>query len=148
MEECELCGRKISTAYIIEVGAAHLRVCQKCAEGKKVVAIEKAEKEASIMQKPVHKQNDAEMPELIENYGNAIRNARNRMQLPLKVLAEMINEKESLLLRIEENKAMPSLELAKKLEKALHIKLEDTSTQESYAPKKGDKASLGEFFKQ
>ncbi len=147
MEECELCGRKISTAYVIEVGSAHLRVCQKCAEGKKVIAIESEKQREKAI--GIHKQvqNNSDMPELIDNYGSVIRDARNRMQLPLKVLAEMINEKESLLLRIEENKAMPSLELAKKLEKVLHIKLEDTSREESYVPKKADKASLGEFFK-
>jgi len=33
--------------------------------------------------------------ELIDNYGKVIREAREKMQLPLKVLAEMLNEKET-----------------------------------------------------
>jgi putative transcription factor len=45
------------------------------------------------------------------------------MKLPLSVLAERLAEKESFLERIEAEKTRPSIELAKKLEKELNVKL-------------------------
>ena len=45
------------------------------------------------------------------------------MGLSLKVLAEIINEKESFLARVENERAKPSNTLIKKLEKTLDIKL-------------------------
>ena len=90
-----------------------------------------------------------EVPALIENYGIAIHNGREAMKLPLKVLAEMISEKETLLLRIEQEKTMPSTELTKKLEKALGIKL--TDVQQPDGDNKArigrvENATLGDFM--
>ncbi|MEM3781581.1 MAG: helix-turn-helix domain-containing protein [Candidatus Micrarchaeaceae archaeon] len=61
--------------------------------------------------------------ELIDNYGDEIRKARESLGVPIKVLAEKISEKSSTLLRIEQQKALPSDKLVKKLEKELGIKL-------------------------
>ncbi|MEM0149472.1 MAG: multiprotein bridging factor aMBF1 [Candidatus Micrarchaeaceae archaeon] len=151
MEECELCGRKIEHAYIIEVEGVELRVCSKCAEGKHIIQEPKAApaRPSKGSAAKFHEgAKSAEDSEIIENYGSLIREARERMGLPLKVLAEMLNEKETLLLRIEEQKTLPSNELEKKLEKALNIKL-------SAKPQGGDEvharggnagASIGEFL--
>ena len=69
------------------------------------------------------------------------------MKLPMKVLAEMINEKETLLSRVEQQHTLPTLKLAKKLEKALNIKLEAAPEQRQDAPKsKKSSATLGEFI--
>ena len=37
MEECELCGRKITSSYVINVEAVELRVCKKCSSDKTLV---------------------------------------------------------------------------------------------------------------
>ncbi len=71
------------------------------------------------------------------------------MQIPLKVLAEMINEKEAHLLRIEEEKTEPSIELTKKIEKALSIKItqERKDSNDSHGGKKPENLTLGDFVK-
>ena len=92
--------------------------------------------------------NEEENEQVREGFGTAIRTRREEMKLPLKVLAEMLNEKESLLLRIEQEKTQPTTALRKKLERALGITLlsneeQNTSTR---APKQGSREpTLGEF---
>jgi putative transcription factor len=144
MEECEICGAKTNDVYIVDVEDVELRVCTKCAKGKKIVS-KVVGKNAT--QKFV-KSSKSEEPQLVENYGLLIHNARESMKLPIKVLAEMINEKETLLLRVEQQRTLPTLQLAKKLEKALGIKLAETEQQNENVvfSKKGDKATLGDFI--
>lgn len=145
MEECEICGARAKDIYVVNVEEVELRVCPKCAKGKKIVARISEQKAAMQMQAARAKNEPAQ---LIENYGRVVHNAREAMKLPLKVLAEMINEKETLLLRVEQQRTMPSQELSKKLERALKIKLTDNSEPGSanVALGRADKASLGEFI--
>ena len=56
----------------------------------------------------------------------------------LKVLGEMINEKRSTLLRVEEEKMQPNMALAAKLEKALGIKLSEKESDEKGSAPKAD----------
>ncbi|MGC8647620.1 MAG: multiprotein bridging factor aMBF1, partial [Candidatus Micrarchaeia archaeon] len=147
MEECELCGKKIEQAYVIEVEGVELRVCADCAVGKHIIQEPKLKK--SKKAEKVAKKDNGSNDQIVENYGSIIREARERMKIPLKVLAEMINEKETLLLRIEEQKTLPSIELTKKLEKALNIKLSAKSQEDeqAHSSRRSEEASLGEFLK-
>ncbi|MDE1871318.1 MAG: TIGR00270 family protein [Candidatus Micrarchaeota archaeon] len=147
MEECEICGIKAGDIYIVDVEDVELRVCTKCARGKKVVS--QVIERPGFGRKRVAEGNEDE-PQLIENYGSAIHSAREAMKIPLKVLAEMLNEKETLLLRIEQQRTLPSVELTKKLEKALAIRLMEKGQQgENPGASRGsrDRATLGDFIK-
>jgi len=145
VEECELCGRKINDVYIVSVEQSDLRVCSSCAKGKKIIYKEVEERKGTPQRKTI-KRADEEV-ELIDNYGKAIHTARDQMQLPLKVLGEMINEKESHLLKVEEEKTRPSIELTKKIEKALHIKITQQKGDEPKVhTKKGGGVTMGDFF--
>jgi len=126
LEECEICGARKNEIYVVNVEDVELRVCSKCAQGKKIISKASAESPKAKKARAPAKQ---DVPQLVENYGSVVHNARESMRLPLKVLAEMINEKETLLLRVEQQRTMPSLDLTRKLEKALGIKLTDTDVQ-------------------
>lgn len=148
MEECELCGAPAKSVYIVNVEDVELRVCAKCARGKRVIATHSDAPPTA--KKTVRPKREEERP-LVENYGAVIRAARERMQLPLKVLAEMLNEKETLLARVEQQQTLPPIELTKKLEKALSIKLTESEDTSGPGPaggagKRG--ATLGEFVTQ
>lgn len=129
MEECELCGKPISdVVYTIEVEGVELRVCSKCAVGKKIIG--KEQLDIPRAPKPMNSTSGyrREQPaeddiELVENYGEKIKEALEKEKLPLKVLAEMINEQESYLKRVVEDKTTPPQELVSKIEKTLGIKL-------------------------
>ena len=91
---------------------------------------------------------EEENEQVREGFGTAIRSRREQMKLPLKVLAEMLNEKEGMLSRVEQQKTLPPEDLIKKLEKTLNIKLEESGPQEPSAQRvqaKAGAATLGEF---
>ncbi len=143
MEECELCGNKINDVYIINLDGTELRVCTECAEGKVVIGRSGEKVRVTPMRRSAAKEEET----LKENYGRIIREARERMKLPIKVLAEMIKEKETFILRAEEQTLRPDVKLAKKLEKALKIKLFELQEPASSMHGRGNSegATLGEF---
>ncbi len=148
MEECELCGIPTKDVYVLNVENVELRTCASCAKGKKVVRTEmeaQAQKPRPAFQRQRTVRDEDKL--LVENYANAIRNAREEMKIPLKVLAEMLNEKEHLLLRIEEGKTMPTIALTKKLEKTLKIKLTEDPKEpdKKFNAGKSQGATLGDF---
>lgn len=143
MEECEVCGRESGNISIIDIESVELRACPRCSEGKKVIRRPGAGAATRItMQQP------KEEDKLVQDFGERMRKGREAMNLPLKVVAEMLNEKHSLLLRIEEQKTMPSVALTKKLERFLGIKLMEEKDIESTpsGQGKGGKATLGDFI--
>lgn len=152
MEECELCGNKTANIYVVDVEGVELHVCAKCAKGKRVISRIEAESGKSaghgskkVQAQPKHSEEEAEV---IDDYGKVMREAREKMKLPLNALAEMINEKETLLYRVENQKTLPTIGLAKKLEKALNIKLERSIPkveEAGHGDRKGS-ATIGEFI--
>jgi putative transcription factor len=149
VEECELCGRQTRDIYVVNVESVELRACASCAKGKKVIRteLESAKQSANSRNaRPVHVREE-DRP-LVENYAKVIREARERMKLPIKVLAEMINEKEHLLLRIEEEKTLPTIALTKKLEKVLKVKLteEPKEDKERFTTRQQQKPTIGDFI--
>lgn len=146
MEECEICGKRSEDIYIVNVEEAELRVCTKCAKGKRIVSkvIEK-----KVAPKGIARVRKGDVEQLVENYGEVIHDARERMRIPIKVLAEMISEKETHLLHVERQKTRPSEELRKKLERALSIRLiEPAQSAEEGASGRagGDSVTLGDFI--
>jgi putative transcription factor len=137
MLECELCGKVIKgKAYIIKIDSAEVIACEECATGKEIIRVIGGEsKELKSKSKKV----EEEKEEIVFDYGERIRKAREELKIPLKVLAERINEKESYLKRIEDQEVLPSEEVAKKLEKELGIKLfekvEERNVSEEQKPK-------------
>jgi putative transcription factor len=61
--------------------------------------------------------------EIVADYAEVIRQAREKLGLSTEDLGKKINEKESLLRKIETSKVSPSDQLISKLEHALKIKL-------------------------
>ena len=143
---CDLCGREIEgEPVVVEIEGAVLNLCQRCAaryvnvKGVRVIsgsvrqAVEvrqvrpvKAPSTPIQVKKPQRADvsvRQAERLELIENFGEAIREARTRLGISRDVLASMLGIKESTLRNIEEGRLMPDINLARKIEKVLGIRL-------------------------
>ncbi|MEM1659708.1 MAG: multiprotein bridging factor aMBF1 [Candidatus Bathyarchaeia archaeon] len=136
---CEVCGRKIQgkpVKAIIE--GAKLTVCNDCSRHGKIV-LEEIKQSMPI---PIQKTTSAttktaqmkmhkvkaedileENLELVEDFAQRIRQARERLGLTQEDLGKKINEKASLLKKIESGKLKPDNRLAAKIEHALRIKL-------------------------
>ncbi|MHB9303159.1 multiprotein bridging factor aMBF1 [Thermofilum pendens] len=127
MVRCEICGREIrGPAYRVRVEGAELIVCSQCAKGKTVIGVLTFSQGAPSKPRTAvtRRRRGGEVEEIIvENYGEIIRSARERMGWTRDVLAAMVGEKESTIRRIEAGQLEPTIDLARKLEKVLKVKL-------------------------
>ncbi len=132
--QCDVCGCDIKgKPYHVIIEGAKLTVCAKCA--RLGSAEWKPEEETMRFTPKLTRQirprrtgmkwKDV-IPEeitVIENYGSIIRRARQSLGLSQEDLGRRINEKASVIKKLEGEKIMPDERLARKIEHALGIKL-------------------------
>lgn len=125
MSDCEICGAEIrGKAQIISVGTSKLRVCSTCVRHGTVVVETKKAKfvQPRNVKKRLYEQMDLEIEAgqaLEEDYGKQVRNARGKAGLKQEELAKKINEKQSLLRKIENDEISPSEEVMRKIKRVL-----------------------------
>ena len=127
MTECEICGVEIKKGHAryIQIGTSKLRVCEACARyGTAVVEPENKNSSSLLARKGNlhHKGMDIEIEELdmdMDDYGRKVKEAREKAGLKQEELAKMINEKHSLLRKIENNAITPTEEVRMKIERVL-----------------------------
>ncbi len=145
--ECEICGKKADTVYEINFEGTRILVCERDARGREVINTfgpkSKEERSVEARTRPPMQE------ELVENFGEKIRNAREAIGLPLRVLAERISEKESTLTRIEKQETLPNEKTRQKLEKELGIRLLSKLSEgkQFVAQKKNEPFTIGDFTK-
>lgn len=133
---CEVCGRKIhGKPYKVIIEGAKLTVCDDCSKHGKLTWKEEPKPKAVMKPKgqipPLMVQtrrSQETVPtdttvELVENFDARIRQAREKLGLSHEDLGKKMNEKISLLRKIETKKMTPDNLLAAKLEHVLKIKL-------------------------
>lgn len=142
---CEICGRPIEGEPIpVEVDKAVLYVCRSCAAqyGKRATQ----QPQTAVQKKPAPRPAAPRPPplevELVENFGAVIRRARENLGLSREALAAMLGVKETVLRRIEAGQLQPDLALAKRLERALGVRLLVEAAEEGVA-KSGGKVERG-----
>ncbi len=131
---CEVCGRKIFGEPLrVIIEGAKLTVCTECSKHGKATweepkpQVQTTKPRIAVYPVMIQKKN-MEIPtestlELVENYDAKIRQAREKLGLTHEQLGKRINEKVSLLRKIETGKMKPSNSLATRLERTLKIKL-------------------------
>ncbi len=87
--------------------------------------------------------------EIVEDYNIRIRKARESLGLTRELLAQELGEKESVIRRIEEGKLVPTLDMARRLERILKIKLLEPVGESTYsyseAPSRRFSLTLGDI---
>jgi len=116
-KDCEVCGRGNAKIFAL-VDGVKMRVCEACSKFGKVIEVEK--EHAKIEDTPRGIETEEE---IVEDYADIIKNAREKKGITRTELAAQMNEKESFLKKVEAGESPPSDQLADKLEKALKIKL-------------------------
>ena len=100
------------------------------------------------MSRPIRRQS-LEKYELVEDFAERIRKARERLGWSTKMLAMKVKESETTIRRIESGKLRPTLELAKRLEEVLGIKLLVPAVEEELglfsSERRGEYVTLGEI---
>ena len=143
---CEICGSEIrDDVYFIRVDASELKVCKSCTrhgtlvrrvrveqvleEGRKLksasVASPAAMSSAVIRRRPrIYDEMERvleEEAEIPEDFGRLVKSARERLGWKQAELARRINEKQSVIRKIETGEIIPTKELREKLKRALNL---------------------------
>jgi putative transcription factor len=131
--QCEICGAEIRGKPIcITIDNSELQVCQKCAPyGKPVDKRTPVSRKVSPVVRTVTRTENRQKrdffdilkDELLDNYDQIIRDAREAKGWSQEDLAENIKEKVSLIKKIERSEIVPEEPVRKKLEHTLNIKL-------------------------
>ncbi len=133
---CEICGKR-DASIVIKVEGATMNVCHVCGKYGQRISNIRTNKENKV--EYIKKRNE---DTIVEDYGKKIKEARENKGLSLEELAKQINEKLGYLEHIEKEKTLPNLKTARKLERALGIKLIEKE-EEIYVPlEKGKKEDL------
>jgi putative transcription factor len=132
---CEVCGHKIHGSPIrAEIEGAKLTVCIECSKHGKIISDKEIEFGPRTPKKPLtpipftQKKRMVEArveitQEVVDGYHAKIRQAREKLGLSHEELGKKINEKASVLSKLETGKMTPNNMLVTKLEHALKIKL-------------------------
>lgn len=146
-----MCGKETSLFRAVIEGT-QLKVCGECGKfGRVIDQIRAPEKENK---KKIEKQIEEEL-EIIEgvvpDYSKKVKDARESLGLKQEALAKKINEKESVIHKIETGHYEPNLALAKKIEKFLNITLieeqEIEKVKEASNPSSSGSLTIGDLLK-
>ncbi len=138
---CEMCGREVETTRPMIVEGTKLNLCFGCMKfgddykaprddngstitGNAVIQQRLEKRERRMQTKDIYA--GTASVEIVENYGEVIRNARVRKGMDMDAFAKSISEKKGTLVKIEAQNLIPDDKLLAKLEKALNIKLKET----------------------
>lgn len=157
---CELCGKNVTFCKKVTIEGVQLDCCTECAkfgmESKKAVEKEPAPKPIITQRletrekrgKPKDVLTGVEKEELVEDFGKLIRDARSKRGLSQKDLAMKINEKLTVLGKIEVGQMRPDDRMVGKLEKELGIKLREKVVETQVAKGMGTSAlTLADLIK-
>ena len=131
--ECEICGKPVPENNPIraKIEGSVMVVCKECS---KLGKVQKAPPKPKFVKKnknkrptttrnKVYSRNEEPSEELIEDFSMEVRKAREAKNWSREDLGKKINERVSVINRIETGKMTPDTKLTKKLENILDIKL-------------------------
>lgn len=135
--ECEICGKPVPENNPIraKIEGSVMVVCKECSKLGKVQKAppkpkfvknnnnKKTNRRPTTTRNRPYSRNEEPSEELIEDFSFEIRKAREAKDWSREDLGRKINERVSVITRIETGKMTPDIKLTKKLEKALDIKL-------------------------
>jgi putative transcription factor len=149
MALCEMCGKE-SQLILAEIEGGELNVCSGCV---KYGTVQKKTHNKNFVpvRKNFSKQNTPEF-KVVGNYSDLLRSARENKGMKQEDFAKFLNEKESIFTKWESGSLKPRLDVARRLERVLGIKLverDEIKSVDSEKKKKGgsDEFTLGDFIK-
>ncbi len=121
--QCDMCGRETGLFRAV-IEDSELKVCKECARFGKII---RKIMPAAKQRRKTEEKEEEEVPEIIQaivpDYPQIVKKARESRGLKQEELAKKINEKESVVHKVETGHYEPNIMLAKKLERFLKIKI-------------------------
>jgi putative transcription factor len=154
MVQCEMCGTETGQPKTVKIEGAELEVCAECAEFGTEVRQQSSSGSSTKYSTSSSSSSSSssgaagsgssgggssggstrrrdmydEMDEVVQDYDQRIRSARESRGLSQEDLARQLNEKASLIRKLERGDVLPSDKVQRKLEKALDISLTEGGT--------------------
>lgn len=158
---CEMCGADVPKLRKITIEGSVLSVCGKCSKFGRDHTVKIRDNESTypttITERLQRREKRLKTKDVLEqtqeelalDYPRKIQKARSNMDLSQEDLAKRINEKKSVVAKLENGDMVPDDKLIKKLEKALDISLKE-KVKSIQTPKRGEtqrRMTLGDFIK-
>jgi len=147
MARCDMCGTE-TNLVVATIEGTEMNVCNECGKfGKVIRRIQEPRQAPSPIMK---KQPEEEKVErVVGGYGKQIKESREKKGLTQEEFAKKINEKVSLIHKIESEHQVPSISLAQKIGKFLGIVLiEQEKPQEgNFSKSTSDALTIGDLIK-
>lgn len=159
---CELCGSNVPRTKLVMVEGAAVNVCPGCEkyassnavktkEGKVMlpsVAERLGDRQRRMRQRDVLTRGEKE---LVFDYPQRVRRGRQKMSMSQEDLAKSLNEKKSIIVKIENGDIRPTDKLIAKLERTLDITMKEYLETDDDEQDSGHQYSkgmtLGDFIK-
>jgi len=130
---CEVCGREIrGKGFKVLIEGSEVTVCRNCrslGSEKPIERVGQKDVKKIILRKRTPSKRIEFEEELLDNYNLIIKREREKRGWSQEVLAKKIQEKESLIRKIENAELTPEIEVIEKLERLFNIKLREKVTE-------------------
>ena len=148
---CEMCGSE-DRLYRTKIEGTEMNLCSECSRFGKVLGPVKEEiQQEEKAPKPETKKEPEVIEMVMPDFSEKIRKKREQLGLDHEKFAKMINQKKSVVHKLENKELTPNIKLAKRLEKILNIQLVEEYAEEgrAAAAKKtaGEKITIGDIIK-
>ena len=149
MAQCEMCGKEVSSPKTVKVEGAEIDVCDDCADfGTEVETGSSSSTSTKYSTSSSSSQSSSssggssggssdgrrrrdmfdQMDELAGDYDDRLREAREQAGLSQEDLADQLNEKASVIRKLERGDSLPSDDVREKLESHLDISLTESGS--------------------
>jgi len=144
---CEICGKKVIGRPVrVKIEGSMMQTCKECSKfGKVQKEPQRPVKPRTAPRRPRYREPSHEV---LEDFNVVIRQAREKQKWSREELAVKVNEKASVISRIESGRMVPDIKLARKLEKILKITLlekTEDETQEETGSQRVRGATIGDI---
>lgn len=134
-----MCG-KDTELFTALIEGSQLRVCENCGKFGKVlkkVVPKTTSRPLKVKQEPVV------VEQIVNDYAQRIKDAREKRNLTQKDFAKLMAVKESLLHKMETGHFEPPIDLARRMEKILKITLIEMSEEKAVIPQERKEKHMG-----
>jgi putative transcription factor len=147
--QCEICGEDIrGSPFKVTIDGSELTVCTKCSQygtpaSKRAPVSRKVSPVQPVSGRPRKPQKtgfEKLADEIVDNYDQVIREAREKRGWTPEELASQIKEKATLIRKFERRELVPEDSVREKLERILEVKLIERIREDDW---KGDKLHKG-----
>lgn len=163
MPTCEVCGREVNSVQEVTLEGAKLLTCSRCAKlGQPVRKLQSAPglprptspayvpsegtRTPAPRREPIRPRGAEREIVPVENFAALVRKAREQRGLSHKEVARLLNERESVIAKLETGKMTPTTNLARRIERLFKLTLlEEAESLEALPSKSSSTTTFGDI---